>query len=615
MKTKTSLIKLLKIWGVIFLTGIGASIIFLDIFTSYHDFHSRAQRLRADYIAQQKQLIRQEVDRVIAMIDHEKKRTEAVTRETIQARVNEAYAIALHIYEQHKDSRDKAKIQPLILEALRPIRFAAGTGYYFIIRPDGFVLLNANKPELEKKTLLDLRDTHDKYFIKKMTKIAGQSGEGFCEYRWVKPNTEGNNFKKISFIKRFKPLDWIIGTGLYVDDVWEQMKTDLLSSISRIRFGKEGYIFVNRLNGDALVSNGKHFSGTKKLWQVFNEHPEKMKEIFAKELAAAQRALEQARSLTNQLLTFAKGGSPALEPQDIRQVIAETAAFNLAGSNVKLVTSFAPDTWNVLADKGQISQVVANLVLNADQAMPDGGRLEISTANVVLAADEDPMLSPGAYVRITVQDQGVGIPKAYQEKIFDPYFTTRQTGSGLGLATVYSIVRKHQGHIRLASTPNQGTIFTIHLPADTSDETLELQEDSQTNATQAEFSQPWKIMVMDDDETICELAVEMLALLGCTAETANDGREAISRYREAMATGKAFDLVIMDLTVPGGMGGEEAVRKLLDIDPGARVVVSSGYSAGRVMAHYRDFGFIEKLSKPYNMEELRQLLVKLSAAQ
>ena len=225
------------------MAGIGISIIFLDIFTSYRDFHSRAQRLRTDYINRQKKIIKQEVDRVIAMIDYEKKRTEAVTRETIQARVNEAYAIAQHIYEQHKDSRDKAEIQPLIIEALRPIRFAAGTGYYFATRLDGVELLFADRPAIEGVNIYDVQDPYGKHVVKDMIAIARRSGEGFYEYHWTKPGVEGNDFKKISFVKYFAPLDCFIGTGLYLDDVWEQMKTDLLSSISRIRFGKEGYIF------------------------------------------------------------------------------------------------------------------------------------------------------------------------------------------------------------------------------------------------------------------------------------------------------------------------------------------------------------------------------------
>ena len=175
----------------------------------------------------------------------------------------------------------------MILDALRPIRFEKGSGYYFVTRLNGVNMLFADKPEMEGLNLLDVQDTRGQYIIKDMINIVRQSGEGFYEYLWTKPDSAGNDFKKISFIKRFEPYDWFIGTGLYVDDVEDQIKTSLLSTISRIRFGKEGYIFINRLNGDALVSNGTLFSGTKKLWEVFNKDPEKMKDIFEKEYHAA----------------------------------------------------------------------------------------------------------------------------------------------------------------------------------------------------------------------------------------------------------------------------------------------------------------------------------------
>jgi signal transduction histidine kinase len=243
--------------------------------------------MRANYIASQKQIIKQEVNRVVDLISYEKAQSEILTREKIKSRVYEAYSIAQNIYQQNNPAKSEAEIQQMILGVLRSIRFENETGYYFAIRMDGMVMLNANKPELEGKSLLNLQDTHGKNFIEEIIKIAKQSGEGFDEYYWVKPSVEGNNFKKISFIKIFKPYSWIIGAGLYVDDVMEQIENDLLSTISRIRFGKEGCIFINRLNGDALVSNGKLFSGTKKLWEIFNKNPEKMKDIFDKEYNAA----------------------------------------------------------------------------------------------------------------------------------------------------------------------------------------------------------------------------------------------------------------------------------------------------------------------------------------
>ncbi len=287
MKKRTGFTKLIQLWGIIFLTGIGVSIVAIDVIGDYHDLYFRTEQMRTDYIAHQKQIIKQEVNRVVDLITYEKSQKEILTRKKIKARVYEAYSIAQNIYQQNKTAKSKAKIQTMILDALRPIRFENKSGYYFATRLDGVEMLFADKPEMEGLNLLNLQDTHGRYVIKDMIKIIKQSGEGFYGYHWTKPNSEGNDFKKISFVKRFEPYNWFIGTGLYVDDVEAQIKAHLLSIISRIRFGKEGYIFINRFNGDALVSNGKLFSGTKKLWEVFNKNPEKMKDIFEREYNVA----------------------------------------------------------------------------------------------------------------------------------------------------------------------------------------------------------------------------------------------------------------------------------------------------------------------------------------
>jgi PAS domain S-box-containing protein len=287
MEEKTSLIKLIQVWGIVFLIGLGASFIAIDAINSYRDFKFRADQIRTDFIDRQKQMVKEEVNRVVDVIHYEKTQTETSTRNKIKSRVYEAYSIAQHIYQQNKDKESEAKIQQMILDALRPLRFEKGSGYYFITRMDGVELLFADKPQMEGLNLLNMQDTRGQYVIKDMVEIMEQSGEGFYEYYWTKPGATGNDFKKISFVTRFEPYHWLIGTGLYVDDVESQKKSDLLSAISRMRFGKEGYIFVNRFNGDALVSNGEVFSGTKKLWEIFNRDPEKTKNVFEKEYDAA----------------------------------------------------------------------------------------------------------------------------------------------------------------------------------------------------------------------------------------------------------------------------------------------------------------------------------------
>ncbi len=277
---KKNFTKLIQLWGILLILGVAGSIVAIDAVSSYRHFHRRSAQIRADYIEEQKQLIKQEVTRVVQLIAYEKSQTEELTREKIKQRVLEAYAIAQNIYKQNKTIKKQTEIQAMILDALREIRFAKGIGYYFATHFDGTEILFADKPELEGKNLFTLQDTRGQFVIQDMIKIARESEEGFYEYHWTKPDMEGNDYKKISFVKRFTPYDWFIGTGLYVADTQEDIKNRVLLNISRIRFGKEGYIFVNRFNGDALVSNGKYIGGTKKLWEVFSKNPEKAKYIY-----------------------------------------------------------------------------------------------------------------------------------------------------------------------------------------------------------------------------------------------------------------------------------------------------------------------------------------------
>ena len=287
MVKRGSFIKLIRFWGIIFPIGIGISIVSIDVISSYHYFNSHTAQMRTEYTNHQKQIIKQEVDRVVDLIAYERSQSEILTKEKIKSRGYEAHSIAQNIYQRYNTTKNDAEIQQMIIEALRPIRFEQESGYYFIIRTDGVEILFADKPEMDGLNLLNFQDTQGQYVVKDMIGIVEQSDEGFYEYHWTKPDAQGKDFKKISFVKRFEPYDWLIGAGLYVVDVEDKIKADLLSTISRIRFGKEGYIFINRLNGDNLVSNGKLFSGTKKLWEAFNKNSEKIKNIFDMEHRAA----------------------------------------------------------------------------------------------------------------------------------------------------------------------------------------------------------------------------------------------------------------------------------------------------------------------------------------
>ncbi|HFC46505.1 MAG TPA: response regulator, partial [Dissulfuribacter thermophilus] len=291
------------------------------------------------------------------------------------------------------------------------------------------------------------------------------------------------------------------------------------------------------------------------------------------------------------------------------EIIEETARFSIRGSNVSAKFEISPDLWAANVDPNQISQVIQNLVINADQAMPDGGMITIKAENVMVKRPGPLGLKPGPYVAISVIDQGHGIEKDILPKIFDPYFSTKEGGSGLGLATTHSIVKRHDGAIEIESTPGHGSRFTVYLPAvpgapTTRSERVEL-------SAEKKEVKGGRILVMDDEEAIRSLTIDVLKMLGYEAVSVSNGEEAIRLYKRAMEEGRPFDAVIMDLTIAGGMGGEEAAKKIREIDPETKIIVSSGYSSSAVMSQYRLHGFDAALPKPYNINQLREVLLEV----
>jgi len=929
MKKRTSFTRIIQLWGIFLIIGIGGGVIVEDVVVSYRDFNFRVDQMRADYIAEQKQVIKNEVERVVATIHYEQKQSEALTKRKIKSRVYEAHAVAQNIYQKYKTTKGLYEIQSIIVDILKSIRFEEGSGYYFITRLDGVAVLFPGKSVLEGHNISALQDTRGQYITKDMIEIIRRSGEGFYEYYWTKPHEDDEKFKRISFIKRFIPFNWLIGAGLYIDDIEKQIKANLLSDISRIRFGKEGYIFVNRFNGDALVSNGKLFAGTKKLWEVFDENPEKMKAIFKKEyntalkpegdfiyysfiklsdsskespkasfifgipewrwvvgagvylddvetainlletklntqikakvlyftlvtagiialslflfnrlnrrlkndlnlfisffnraafsnepfdqssvqfdelvrmaedanqmlagriqveqalrkseanfrglvessadliweidkegvytyvspqvepmlgykpdevigktafdlmppdeaqrirkifkrlikkgvsvtalenvnlhkdgrriiletsgvpvfddsrqvegyrgvnrditerkraeeelqqmlklksvgtlaggiahdfnnilmgvfgnislaeetlpaghpaferLKKAGSSMNRAIFLTKQLLTFSKGGAPLIENISLDSLITEIVCFDLSGSNVKPILEKTDDLWLAQVDKGQIQQVFSNLTINARQAMPNDGKLFISLENVTVAKNTVPHLGPGNYIRITVTDEGTGIDRKHLNRIFDPYFTTKETGSGLGLASVYSIINKHGGTIQVDSEPGKGTTFTLYLPASAAKKPPDKKRPENRRPMGKETA---RILIMDDEEMILSVLTQMLERNGYFVKTVEEGRRAIQVYKQALEDGNPFDVIIMDITVPGGVGGKEAIRDILKINPGARVIATSGYANDPIMADYTEYGFSGIISKPYTKNKLIEVLDRI----
>ncbi len=335
------------------------------------------------------------------------------------------------------------------------------------------------------------------------------------------------------------------------------------------------------------------------------------KEDVAELLAEVEKATIRAKDLTQQLLVFSKGGTALVKKvTSVSKLVQEVAHFSLSGSNVRCEFSLGDNLWPVEIDIGQINQVINNLIINAQQAMSMGGVIQVNTKNVTMGIDEtDEALlyecQKEKYVKISIQDHGAGISKDNLDKIFDPFFTTKTKGNGLGLATCYSIIKKHDGIIKAISEPGSGTLFNIYLPA------VEKNVEQESDEKEPMKLGKGNILIMDDEEMVRDVSGRILSRLGYKVQGAIDGVQAIEFYQKAQEKGAPFDVVILDITIPGGMGGQETMKKILEIDPNARGIISSGYSNDPVISEFKKYGFGMFMIKPYKMEELGKAVQKV----
>ncbi len=361
-------------------------------------------------------------------------------------------------------------------------------------------------------------------------------------------------------------------------------KTEKLESLS-ILCGGIAHDFNNILT--AVLTNIS-------MAQMYGE----LEEDIEKMLADAEKASLRGKGLTQQLLTFAKGGEPIKRAVSIATLLKDTIDFALSGSNVRCEQDLPEDLWHVEADEGQIGQVIQNVILNADQAMPGGGVIQVRAENVTIPEHDPLPLESGNHVKISIMDQGIGIPEEHLKKVFDPFFTTKQKGSGLGLSSSFSIVRRHNGALQVESRLGGGTKIHVYLPA--------LPEGGAKRGAKrdASYRGEERVLLIDDDDMLRRSIGQALRRLGYEVEHAQDGAEGIAAYQRARTSGQPIDVVVMDLTIPGGLGGKDAAQELLRIDPDAKLIVSSGYSTDPVMSDFRAHGFLAVISKPYRIEDL-----------
>lgn len=391
----------------------------------------------------------------------------------------------------------------------------------------------------------------------------------------------------------------------------------VLADITDHKRAEEEVLRMQRLDGLGLIASGIAHDFNNMLMSMMGylelaelDMPEgAYSRTFAEE---AFQAIERARQLTRQLMSFAKGDEPVLGDIDTRSLIQETAAFHLHGSNVALRLDLSDALWPIHADKAQIGQVLSNLTINARQAMERGGTLHISAENLPAGQTQGHHNPDKPYVRITVRDEGEGMAPQTLSRVFDPYFTTKASGHGLGLTVVHTIVRKHEGHIRAASTPGVGTTFDVLLPASPS-ASMALKPPAAARA-QDLSAHALRVLLMDDEATLRGVGVGLLEALGVACDGVSDGEEALVRYARALEQGQTYDAVIMDLTIVGGPGARDTIAGLLSLDPNARAIAMSGYASDPALAQYRDHGFVARLPKPFTLQELHDALLKAMRA-
>ena len=427
-----------------------------------------------------------------------------------------------------------------------------------------------------------------------------------------------NYFLQLMFKKTLDMDNNCVGIKAIINDVsgYLQSEDDLENSLQEMKNSyDEQLVKLEKVNSLSIVAAGiaHDFNNilTIILGNIYiikkccNKSTNKVFSKIREKFSQIEKLTLQAQDLNQQLMNFSKDTMPNKKNIYLKGLIKKTANMVLSGSNNMCNFSIAQDLWPVEVDEGQIREVINNLLINAGQAMPKGGTIEVIANNVCIDENNRDKITKGKYVVIEIRDHGDGISKENIDKVFKPYFTTKANGTGLGLAASYSIIRKHNGFMYVESEEMVGTSFYIYLKA--SEEEVVIDKSKHEKLLQG----TGKVLVMDDDKNIREINKLMLMEIGYEVELAKNGEEAIKAYENSMHRNSPFDAVLIDLTIRGGMGGKETMENLLKLDEKVNAIVLSGYSSDSVMNDCKAFGFKECIKKPYNLEQLANVLHKV----
>jgi two-component system cell cycle sensor histidine kinase/response regulator CckA len=511
-----------------------------------------------------------------------------------------------HVVVIYKDITERRQAQRALQENEKKMRtqykcFPVPT-YTWQNSGDDFILVDFNDAALHftagaLRNLLGKKLSevfrHDPKVLREMTQCLNERTVVTAESSYVFPISKTEKYLNVTYV--FVEPDLVM---VHTEDITEKQKLEQeirraehLESIGLLA-GGIAHDFNNLLAG---------IFGYISLAREYGKTNENVKDSLDK----AMLVFGQAKALTQQLLTFSKGGSPVRKLASIAEILSDMCAFVLAGSDVKAEPSFSGELWNCEVDTGQLSEVINNVLINAQQAMPGGGVIDITAENYTVHEHRTIPLKPGRYVKIGIQDHGIGIAEKHLSRVFDPFFSTKQQGSGLGLTIAYSIIKRHEGHIEVQSQPGKGTLVRIYLPASNQAALSPVVYDGELRTGHG------RILLMDDEEFLLDAIGKVITSLGYRVEGVRNGHDAVEVYKKEKLAGEAFDAVILDLTIPGGMGGKQAMQEIQRIDPGVRAIATSGYSEDPVIADPRSSGFRGALRKPYSIEELSLVIQKV----